>query len=165
MLASCSVQTCWIQIHWMSSSFRTEKTTFLQIFVKTHQPQWLDFSLMVSSDKIETPLLYEFPKNQETIFKLYLQNVIRKSLLDVAKLLEATIMFIIFASFLTVEHIFYSPQVKRSIIIRNKLVYRMCLTRCRTTNNLGNIREISKPLRIIAWCSVPLPKLIFGLYN
>ena len=149
----------------MSSSFRTEKTTFLQIFVKTHQPQWLDFSLMVSSEKIETPLLYEFPKNQETIFKLYLQNVIRKSLLDVAKLLEAKIMFIIFGSFLTVEHIFYSPKVKRSIIISNKLVYRMCLTRCRTTYNLENIRETSKPLRIIAWCSVPLAKLIFGLYN
>ena len=44
-----------------------------------------------------------------------------------------TIMFIIFRDFLMVEQIFLSPQVKRSVIISNKLVFRSC----QTTSDLG----------------------------
>ena len=37
-----------------------------------------------------------------------------------------TITFIIFWDFLIVKKVFYSPQVKRSVIISNKLVYKVC---------------------------------------
>ena len=46
---------------------------------------------------------------------------------------QTTIMFIIFWDFLMVEKIFLSPQVKRSVIISNKLVCTSCLTSCRTS--------------------------------
>ena len=42
-------------------------------------------------------------------------------------------MFIIFWDLLMVEQIFLSPQVKRSVIISNKLVYAICLTSYQTT--------------------------------
>ena len=42
-------------------------------------------------------------------------------------LFNSTIMFMIFWHFLMVEQIFLSPQVKRSMIISNKLVYMNCL--------------------------------------
>ena len=61
-----------------------------------------------------------------------------------------------------VEQIFLSPQVKRSVIVSNKLVYRSCLTSCRNeiTRKLGKFRKISKLdslLPIIAHCPVPIP--------
>ena len=43
-------------------------------------------------------------------------------------LFNSAIMFIIFWHFLMVEQIFLSPQVKRSMIISNKLIYMNCLT-------------------------------------
>ena len=43
----------------------------------------------------------------------------------------STIMFIIFWDFLMLEKIFLSPQVKRRVIISNKLVYTSYLTSCR----------------------------------
>ena len=45
----------------------------------------------------------------------------------------SAIMFIIFWNFLMAEQIFFSPQMKRSVIICNKLVYTSCLTSCKTT--------------------------------
>ena len=51
----------------------------------------------------------------------------------------ATIMFIIFGDFLMVEEqIFPSPQVKRNMIISNKLLLMSCLTSCGT--NLGKLK-------------------------
>ena len=46
-----------------------------------------------------------------------------------------------------VEQIFLSPQVKKSVIISNKLVYTSCLMRCRTTyiKNIG--KKTSKKLQ------------------
>ena len=49
---------------------------------------------------------------------------------NIVNYLNTTIMFIVFWDFLMVEHIFLSPQVKRSMIIGNKLVYTSCLTSC-----------------------------------
>ena len=43
----------------------------------------------------------------------------------------STIMFIIFWDFLMLEKFFLSPQVKRRVIISNKLVYTSYLTSCR----------------------------------
>ena len=43
---------------------------------------------------------------------------------------------------------FLSPQVKRTVIISNKLVYKSYLMSCRTTwdlRKLGNIGKISTP--------------------
>ena len=37
---------------------------------------------------------------------------------------------VIFCDFLIVEEILFSPQVKRSVVISNKLVYMRYLTRC-----------------------------------
>ena len=42
-------------------------------------------------------------------------------------------MFMIIWDFLMVEQIFLSPQVERSVIISNKLVYTSRFTNCRTT--------------------------------
>ena len=42
-----------------------------------------------------------------------------------------------------VEQILFSPQVKRSVVISNKLVYASCLTSCQTTKELGS-QEIRK---------------------
>ena len=55
----------------------------------------------------------------------------------------ATIMFIIFWNFLRAEQIFLSPQVKWSVIISNKLLYRSSLTSCWMTEDFG-FHEISK---------------------
>ena len=54
-----------------------------------------------------------------------------------------------------VVQVFLSPQVKQSVIIRNKLVHMSCLMSCRTTytydlRKLGNIRKIPKFQRVIA---------------
>ena len=49
----------------------------------------------------------------------------------------------IFWDFLMIEKIFLSPQVRRSVIISNKLVYTKCLTSCRKTKDLGS-SEIRK---------------------
>ena len=43
---------------------------------------------------------------------------------------KSTIMFIIFWDFLMIDQILLLPQVKRSLIICNKLVYKSCLTSC-----------------------------------
>ena len=40
--------------------------------------------------------------------------------------IKTGIMFIIFSDFLMVDHIFLSPQVKRIVIINNKMVYTSC---------------------------------------
>ena len=45
----------------------------------------------------------------------------------------ATTTFLMFLDFLMVEQIFFSLQMKRTVIIRNTLVYTNCLTSCRTT--------------------------------
>ena len=37
-----------------------------------------------------------------------------------------------------IQRIFLSPEVKRSVIISKKLVYRSCLTICQTTSDLGS---------------------------
>ena len=67
---------------------------------------------------------------------------------------------------LWVQQIFFSPQVKRSVIISNKLVYTSCLT-CRWTNwdlkKLGNIRKISKIHRVIARCLVLMLSALFHM--
>ena len=52
-------------------------------------------------------------------------------------------MFIIFWHLLVVGKIFLSPQVKRSLIITNKLVYTSCLTNFGTTQDLGS-EEVRK---------------------
>ena len=44
-----------------------------------------------------------------------------------------TTMVIILLEFFMFCQIFLSPQVKRSLIISNRLVYTSCLTSCRTT--------------------------------
>ena len=55
----------------------------------------------------------------------------------------SSIMFIIFWDFLMVEAIFFSPQVKRSVIICNKLVYMSSLTSCRMTSRKLNMKILS----------------------
>ena len=62
-----------------------------------------------------------------------------------------------------VEQVFLSPQVKRSLIISNKLVYTSCLTSCQNAvtlsyEKLGKIMKISKLRRIIAYCLELSPK-------
>ena len=37
-----------------------------------------------------------------------------------------------------IHRIFLSPEVKRSVIISKKLVYRSCLASCQTTSDLGS---------------------------
>ena len=49
-------------------------------------------------------------------------------------------MFIIFRDFLMVEQIFLSPQVKRSVIISNKLAYTSFLTNCQMTEYRKNLK-------------------------
>ena len=44
-----------------------------------------------------------------------------------------TILFVIFWDVLMVDQIFLSPEVKRSVIISNKLVCTICQTSCQTT--------------------------------
>ena len=44
--------------------------------------------------------------------------------------LESTMMFIIFSDFLMIEQKFLSPQVKRNMVISNKLAYMSYLTSC-----------------------------------
>ena len=46
---------------------------------------------------------------------------------------------------MVVEQIFFSPEVKKSLIISNKLVYAICLESCRTTESL----EIRKSQNLI----------------
>ena len=52
-------------------------------------------------------------------------------------------MFIIFWDFLMVQQIFLSPQVKRSVIITNKLICVSCLTSWWTAEDVGS-QEIMK---------------------
>ena len=52
-------------------------------------------------------------------------------------------IFIIFWDFLMVEQISLSPQVKRSVIIKIKLVYKSCLTSCQTAQDFRSL-EIKK---------------------
>ena len=58
------------------------------------------------------------------------------------KILQTT-MVILFWEVLMFYQIFFSPQVKRSLIVSNKLVYTSCLTSCHTTYDLES-QEISK---------------------
>ena len=51
---------------------------------------------------------------------------------------EPTIMFIIFWDFFMFEQIFLSPQVKRSVISKDKLVYLSSLTTWRTIYDEGS---------------------------
>ena len=66
--------------------------------------------------------------------------------------------------------VFVSPQVKRIVIISNKHgIYELPHElpndlRLKDLRKLGNIQKISKFHRIIAWCSVLLPKLKFCEY-
>ena len=48
----------------------------------------------------------------------------------------STTMVIILWEFLMFYQIFISPQVKRSLVISNKLAYKSCLTSCQTTKDL-----------------------------
>ena len=73
-------------------------------------------------------------------------------------------MFIIFSDFVMFKKIFFSPQVEQGPIISNNLVYTSCFTSCQTTQDLGNIRKISKLYRIIAQCLVRFHKT-FGQYQ
>ena len=64
-----------------------------------------------------------------------------------------------------VEQVFLSPQVKRSLIISNKLVYTSCLTSCQNAvtlsyEKLGKIMKISKLHRIIAYCLDLSPNVV-----
>ena len=63
-------------------------------------------------------------------------------------------MFMVFLDFLMVEQVFLSPQLKRSVIISNKLVYTSELPHelpnALRLRKLGNIKKISKLHRIIA---------------
>ena len=72
------------------------------------------------------------------VSKFFLLNVTSRSSQFTAEIVNnfilanwTTIKFIIFWDFLMVEQIFLSPQVKRNVIICNKLVYMSCLTSCR----------------------------------
>ena len=63
MPASCPGQTCGVPVHLMAFSFRTETITLPTILRKTSPTPWVEvpyICLMVSSGKIENPLLYEF---------------------------------------------------------------------------------------------------------
>ena len=62
------------------------------------------------------------------------------------------------------DKIFVSPKVKRIVIISNKHgIYELPheLPNDLRLRTLGNIKKISKPRRIIARCSVLLPKIKF----
>ena len=66
----------------------------------------------------------------------------------------STAMVIIFLEFLMFYQIFLSPQVKRSLIIINKLAHTSCLTSYRTTQDLrklGKFRIMSKLHVIITY--------------
>ena len=65
------------------------------------------------------------------------------------------------------DKIFVSPKVKQIVIISNKHgIYKLPqeLPNDLRLRKLGNIKKISKFHRIIAWCSVLLPKLKFCQY-
>ena len=75
--------------------------------------------------------------------------------------LKPLIIFIIFWDFLMFYQIFFSPQVKRSAIITYKHgIYELphVLPNNLRLRKLGNIREVSKPHRMIAQWPVPTPK-------
>ena len=57
---------------------------------------------------------------------------------SISGLSEPTIMFIIFSDLFMFEQIFLSPQVKRSVIIKDKLVYLSSLTTWRTISDEGS---------------------------
>ena len=66
------------------------------------------------------------------------------------------------------DKMFVSPQVKRIVIINNKHgIYELPheMPNNLRLRKLGNIKKISKLHRIIAWCSVLLPKLKFCQYQ
>ena len=52
-----------------------------------------------------------------------------------------TIMVMILSEFLTFYQVFLLPQVKRSLIISNKLVYTSCLRSCRTTYEIRKVQD------------------------
>ena len=54
-----------------------------------------------------------------------------------------------------VEQIFFSPQVKRSAVICNQLVYTCFLITCRKTKDLANQILENQPLTITTKCSIP----------
>ena len=68
------------------------------------------------------------------------------------------------------DQIFASPQVKQIVTVSNKHgIYELSHElpndlRLKDLRKLGNIKKISKLHRIIAWCSVLLPKLKFCQY-
>ena len=75
--------------------------------------------------------------------------------------LKPLIIFIIFWDFLMFYQIFFSPQVKRSAIITYKHgIYELphVLPNNLRLRKLGNIREVSKPHRMVAQWPVPPPK-------
>ena len=60
-------------------------------------------------------------------------------------------MFIIFWDFLMAEQFFFSPQVKRSLIISNKLVYKSRLTSCwMVTKYQENLKTSDKYLLFLS---------------
>ena len=80
---------------------------------------------------------------------------------------QSTIMFMIFWDFLIVEQILFSPQVKRIVIISNKLVH------IRVASQVAEQFKSQKTsrkswnfiYRIIPQCLVPLPKWTFSRYK
>ena len=66
-----------------------------------------------------------------------------------------------------VEQIFLSPQVKRSMIISNRLIYTKSLTNCQTTYCLrksGNMKKVSKLIESLPGAqSIPEMKILLVL--
>ena len=77
-------------------------------------------------------MLNHCTSKEEAIFNQIMSST-RNQIESTFGKLKATTMFIIFRDFFMVEQIFLSPQVKRSVINYNKMVYMSYLMSCRTT--------------------------------
>ena len=115
------LQLCSLKFRKVLSFGTTRLTNFFEYFVASNC-----FVFLVSKQIFFGSLWYKkaTPVNICVLHFLHLTSSLKKKKLS-------TIMFIIFWDFLILENIFLSPQVKRRVIISNKLVYTSYLTSCR----------------------------------
>ena len=121
----------WILHNWTSLGTKIQlKLTFLIFWTKFARKRYLRYETEKSHFCVRPWSLLNYIKRFRTgadrhngiLMSLLLPSRYKKQ----RKILQ-TIMFIIFWDFLMIEEIFRSPQMKRSVIISNKLVYASCL--------------------------------------
>ena len=115
------LQLCSLKFRKVLSFGTTRLTKFFEYFVASNC-----FVFLLLKQIFFVSLWYKkaIPVNICALHFPHLTSSLKKKKLS-------TIMFIIFWDFLMLEKIFLSPQVKRRVIISNKLAYASYLTSCR----------------------------------